>query len=71
MSSSNIAICVFPVLEENDGCENGDLRLQDGFSGRLEICQYNTWGVVCTENWDDDGASVVCRQLGYDVEGCY
>ena len=71
MSPSRIFIFV-PCLEENDGCENGDVRLQDGLdpSNRLEICQYNTWGAVRTKNWDDDDASVVCRQLGYDVEGC-
>ena len=76
MSPSSIAICV-PCLEKNDGCENGDVRLQDGldpFNGRLEICQYNTWGAVCTNRSDHDDAlpSVVCRQLlGYDIEGCY
>ena len=73
MSPLNIAICV-PCLEENDGCENGDVRLEDGLdpsNGRLEICQYNTWVVVCTKNWDDDDARVVCRQLEYDAEGCY
>ena len=65
---------IAPCLEENDGCENGDVRLQDGLNpsnGRLEICQHNTWGAVCTKKWDDDDASVVCRQLGYYAEGCY
>ena len=64
---------MLPILEENDGCENGDVRLQDGLNpsnGRLEICQYNTWGAVCTNKWDRDDARVVCRQLGYDdLEG--
>ena len=64
---------MFPVLEENDDCESGDVRLQDGLNpsnGRLEICQYRTWGAVCTNKWDRDDAKVVCRQLGYDdLEG--
>ena len=57
---------------ENDGCEDGEVRLQDGIdssNGRVEVCQYRTWGTVCTEKWDRDDARVVCHQLGYDPEG--
>ena len=57
---------------ENDGCEDGEVRLQDGIdssNGRVEVCQYRTWGTVCTEKWDRNDAKVVCRQLGYDPEG--
>ena len=59
-------------LVENDGCEDGEVRLQDGVdssNGRVEVCQYRTWGTVCTDGWDRDDAKVVCRQLGYDSEG--
>ena len=48
------------------------MRLVDGFSpseGRVETCWNNTWIVACDSSWDDMDASVVCRQLGFQVEG--
>ena len=61
--------------EPTASCENGDVRLQDGVgpsNGRVEFCQYRTWGAVCNEGWDDNDARVVCAQLGYtNLEGIY
>ena len=59
--------CVFP-----DDCEDGEVRLQDGTAssnGRVEVCQNGIWGSVCSSQWDDTDASVVCRELGYDPQG--
>ena len=59
--------------DENSSCKDGEVRLQDGtdpFNGRVEVCQYRTWGSVCTSQWDHNDARVVCKQLGYDPEGC-
>ena len=56
-----------------DDCVEGEVRLQDGtdpFNGRVEVCQNGIWGSVCTSQWDDSDARVVCKQLGYDPEGC-
>lgn len=54
-------------------CNNGDVRLTGEGStelmGLVEICYDNGWGAVCDDLWDDNAASVVCRQLGNSVNG--
>ena len=49
-------------------CNEGELRLvggNDQFEGRLEVCRFESWGTVCDDGWDNNGANVACRQLGY------
>lgn len=50
-------------------CKPGEVRLVNGNSpreGRVEICLDNKWGTVCDDSWDDNSATVVCKQLGYE-----
>jgi deleted-in-malignant-brain-tumors protein 1 len=37
--------------------------------GRVEYCSGGRWGQLCSDFWDSTDAEVVCRQLGYNVEG--
>ena len=46
------------------GCEEGDVRLADGYrnnSGRVEFCHDGGWGTVCNDGWSRDETQVVCR----------
>ena len=46
----------------------GTLRLTDGYThydGRVEIFWNLEWQLICSDEWDEMDATVICRQLGY------
>ena len=54
------------MLTEN--IENGEVRLTNGlhkYAGRVEMYWNSEWRTVCSDDWDEFDAQVVCRQLNY------
>ena len=61
-----------PVEKHNSDCEDGEVRLVGGASdseGTVEVCADKLWGLVAETGWSLTDAQVVCRQLGFPIDG--
>ena len=53
-------------------CEDGDIKLTGGSSeaeGTIQVCFDNQWGLISDSEWSQNSTQVVCRELGFLVEG--
>ena len=56
----------------NFSCADGDIRLLDGstmYEGRVEVCVDNKFTTICSNDWDNAEAIVICNQLGFTGPG--
>ena len=66
-----ILILNYPLADEGAPCISGQIRLSNNGtinnqSGLVEVCVGGRWTTICSGNFfDDAGAQVICRQLGY------
>ena len=59
------SIAYIIIIVNNTGLP---VRLANGRNvkeGRIQIYWNNQWGTVCDDLWDDNDATVICKQLGY------
>ena len=55
-----------------ESCSDGRARVRGSFSemvGRIEVCIQETWRTICSDQWKEEDARVLCHQLGFSVYG--
>ena len=64
-------VCSIVCIDPDFTCNDGAIRLVGGasnYSGRVERCQDNQWKAICADQWGENEATVVCRQLGFRTD---
>lgn len=60
-------------LFPSEPCADGDVQLVGDNRyhsfGWVEVCIDGIWGKVCNDQWTNQDASVLCRQLGFSSYG--
>lgn len=72
--SDIILFCCAALSVPYTDCTHGEVRLTDGTNvreGRVEICVNNVWGTVCSTQFSNRDASVICAQMNFNREGMY
>ena len=66
MTSLNTVIFIIDCTAQ---CNHSEVRIlteNSNLKGQVLVCYNKRWAAVCDDIWwDDDAASVVCKQLGY------
>ncbi|XP_041372563.1 deleted in malignant brain tumors 1 protein-like [Gigantopelta aegis] len=60
-----LLLCLCPVIS---GLDKSSVRLVNGSNdneGRVEILHDGQWGSICDDGFNENGAHVVCRSLGF------
>ena len=61
------------TASSDESCTDGDLRIPvdrgNLRAGRISLCIDEEWRAVCDFAWGIEEARVVCKQLGFPVEG--
>lgn len=61
-------ICIIDASTQNANCEHGLVRLvgndeEEYRQGRVELCINSVWGTICSTQFNQEDAEVVCAQL--------
>ena len=62
---SNLCICCVIIYEYADAVDIRLIGNGNEYEGIVEIKYQGVWGTICDDGWDDNDATVVCRELGF------